>query len=191
MKARDREVRRHEQAHAAAGGAYSATPSYSTERAPDDQLYAVAGTIPIDASPVGGDPAATIRKMGFVKRAALPPADPSGQDRAVASQAAAARTRAKLAQQAAAERTESLRIGGESRAVGPVATSPSLVPQRAHQAIAAYQRAARCCGDTWGRSLGWICGGRRAHSTPVRVELRGLAANGCGDDAGGNCCERR
>lgn len=71
LKARDREVRAHEQAHASAGGAYAGTPSYATERGPDGGQYAVAGSTPIDVTPIPGDPNATLRKMEIVKRAAL------------------------------------------------------------------------------------------------------------------------
>ena len=64
-------------------------PSFEYETGPDNQRYAVAGEVPIDASAVPGDPAATIDKMAVVKAAALAPAKPSAQDRAVAAQAAA------------------------------------------------------------------------------------------------------
>ena len=50
-------------------------------------MYAVGGEVTIDTSPVKGDPQATVAKMEVVIRAALAPADPSGQDRSVAAQA--------------------------------------------------------------------------------------------------------
>jgi hypothetical protein len=87
LKARDREVRRHEQAHAAVGGRYAGSPSYTFEQGPDGNQYAVAGKVPIDTSPVANDPKATIDKMEIVHRAALAPAEPSGADRAVAAKA--------------------------------------------------------------------------------------------------------
>ncbi len=83
----DQEVRRHEQAHAAAGGAHAGAPSYTFEQGPDGKRYAVGGEVPIDTSPVKGDPDATVRKMRQVKAAALAPATPSGQDRSVAAAA--------------------------------------------------------------------------------------------------------
>ena len=58
--------------------------------------YAVGGEVSIDSSPVEGDPAATITKMEQVKRAALAPAEPSGQDRSVASSAAQAEAAARM-----------------------------------------------------------------------------------------------
>jgi len=87
LKARDREVREHERAHAAAGAGLAGAPSFSFETGPDGRQYAVGGEVSIDASPVPGDPQATIAKMEQVKRAALAPAQPSAQDRAVAAQA--------------------------------------------------------------------------------------------------------
>ena len=89
MSARDREVRNHEEAHAAVGGQYAGAPSYEFAVGPDGRRYAVAGSVAIDVSPVRGDPEATIDKMEIVKAAALAPAEPSGQDRRVAAQATA------------------------------------------------------------------------------------------------------
>lgn len=87
LKARDREVRAHEAAHQAVGGQYAGAISYVYERGPDGAQYAVGGEVAIDTSPVGGDPQATIEKMRTVRAAALAPAEPSPQDRAVAAQA--------------------------------------------------------------------------------------------------------
>ncbi|MEM9101611.1 MAG: putative metalloprotease CJM1_0395 family protein [Pseudomonadota bacterium] len=89
LKARDVEVRAHEQAHANVGGSLAGAPSYSYTRGPDGVLYATSGEVPIDLSTEPGDPEATIAKMEQVIRAALAPAEPSGQDRRVAAQAAA------------------------------------------------------------------------------------------------------
>ena len=87
LKERDREVVTHELAHANAGGQYAGSPSYTYETGPDGVKYAVAGEVPIDTSKVAGDPQATIAKAAQIKRAALAPAEPSGQDRKVAAQA--------------------------------------------------------------------------------------------------------
>ena len=95
LKARDREVRRHEAAHARTGGEFAGTPSYEYTRGPDGRAYAVGGTTPIDVNPVAGNPDATIRKMQTVKRAALAPAEPSAQDRAVAASAEAEEAKAR------------------------------------------------------------------------------------------------
>ncbi|MCG8443931.1 MAG: hypothetical protein MI723_19180 [Caulobacterales bacterium] len=107
LKARDQEVRAHEAAHAAAGGAYAGQPSYDYETGPDGQRYAVGGEVSIDVAPVEDDPEATIAKMETVVAAALAPAEPSGQDRAVAAQAQAqiAQAQAELAARKRDERT--------------------------------------------------------------------------------------
>ena len=86
-KARDQEVRTHEQAHQAAGGQYASSPSYTLSRGPDGQSYATGGEVQIDISTVAGDPAATIQKMQQVRSAALAPAEPSSQDMSVAAKA--------------------------------------------------------------------------------------------------------
>lgn len=110
LKKRDAEVRRHEEAHQRVGGQYASAPSYEYQKGPDGQNYAVGGEVQIDASPVAGDPDATIDKMEVVKRAALAPAEPSGQDRAVAAQADA------TAQQARQEKREMEREAAEAAA---------------------------------------------------------------------------
>jgi hypothetical protein len=87
LKARDREVRSHEAAHAATGQGYAGSPQFEYVRGPDGAQYAVGGHVSIDVSAVPDNPEATIEKMRIVKAAALAPARPSGQDRAVAAQA--------------------------------------------------------------------------------------------------------
>jgi hypothetical protein len=101
LKARDTEVRQHEQAHlAASGGLASSGATYTYERGPDGVNYAIGGEVNIDTSP-GGTPQETIERARTIQAAALAPADPSGQDRAVAAQAQqmGAKARADLAQQ--------------------------------------------------------------------------------------------
>ena len=87
LKNRDSEVRIHEQAHANVGGPYAGTPNYQYTKGPDGQLYASSGHVKIDSSAIAGDPAATLEKALQLKRAALAPAQPSQQDRRVASNA--------------------------------------------------------------------------------------------------------
>lgn len=96
---RDREVRAHEQAHAAVGGPHAGAPTYTYTQGPDGKRYASAGEVRIDVGAVANDPQATLSKMEIVVRAALAPAEPSAQDRSVASQAQAqmAAARAELA----------------------------------------------------------------------------------------------
>jgi hypothetical protein len=98
LRKRDKEVRAHEAAHqAAAGGLARGGATFSYQRGPDGQLYAIGGEVNIDTSPVSGNPEATLRKAQTIAAAALAPAEPSGQDRQVAAQAA------RLAAQAQAE----------------------------------------------------------------------------------------
>ena len=87
LKARHLEVVTHEQAHATVGGQYAGSPSYSYETGPDRVKYAVSGEVSIDVSKIEGDPHATLLKAQQVKRAALAPVEPSGQDRIVAASA--------------------------------------------------------------------------------------------------------
>jgi len=129
LKKRDREVRAHERAHAAAGGQYTGAPSFSYETGPDGRQYAVSGEVAIDASPIAGDPQATITKMQIVRSAALAPAKPSGQDRAVAAQADTQRARAQA----------------EAAASGDKEERGSLL--NAENATSAYHRSDRLGGD--------------------------------------------
>lgn len=89
LKATDREVRTHEQAHLAAAGSYAkGGPTYTYQKGPDGQQYAVGGEVSIDTSSVPGDPEATLAKARVIRAAASAPAEPSSQDRAVAAAAA-------------------------------------------------------------------------------------------------------
>jgi hypothetical protein len=99
LRRRDREVRTHEQAHKTAGGQHAGAVHLEYESGPDGKRYAVSGHVPIDVSPVSGDPEATLRKAETVRRAASAPANPSGADRQVAAHAAqlAQRARAEMA----------------------------------------------------------------------------------------------
>lgn len=107
LSARDREVRAHEQAHAAVGGIYAGSPSYTFQRGPDGVNYAVGGEVPISL-PQGGDPQRRIVAAEQVRRAALAPAEPSGADRQIA--AAATRIALEARAEIALQRTEEARI---------------------------------------------------------------------------------
>lgn len=100
LSKRDREVRAHEQAHAAIGGQYTSAPSYTYERGPDGRLYAVEGEVKIDTSAIPNDPEATLEKAEIIQRAALGVAEPSAADRAAAAdaRAMAAEARAEILQ---------------------------------------------------------------------------------------------
>jgi len=135
LRQRDQEVRLHEQAHLAAAGPYArGGPSYTYQTGPDGRRYAVGGEVPIDLSPVPGDPQATLRKAHTLRRAALAPAHPSAADQAVAARAAALAVQARqelrqlpgagrpATQPAAAGRTET---AGEATAAATTAVTPS------------------------------------------------------------------
>jgi len=90
LRARDAEVRAHEQAHVSVGGnLVKKGASYEYRIGPDGKRYAVSGEVQIDTSDVKDDPQATMRKAQHIRRAALAPAEPSAQDHKVAADAAA------------------------------------------------------------------------------------------------------
>jgi hypothetical protein len=97
LAARDQDVRNHEAAHAAVGGALAGAPQFNYKRGPDGVLYAVSGEVSISLTTGSSDPRVVLNNAQQVQRAALAPADPSGQDRRVAAQAA------QIAQQALSE----------------------------------------------------------------------------------------
>lgn len=86
LQKRQIEVRQHEQAHAAAGGANTGAPSYTYKTGPDGKRYAVEGEVSVRYSG-SADPDKIIEEAQRVKRAAYAPAQPSAQDRAVAREA--------------------------------------------------------------------------------------------------------
>ena len=96
LKRTDQEVKAHERAHMAAGaGLVMGGANYQYQRGPDGNMYAVSGEVKIDTSREK-DPKDTIRKMQQVKRAALAPAQPSGQDRSVAARASQIEAQARV-----------------------------------------------------------------------------------------------
>jgi hypothetical protein len=110
LKSRDREVRAHEAAHIAVGGSVvrsGARLSYT--KGPDGVLYATGGEVSIDTSKANS-PEATLAKAERIRRAALAPAKPSAQDRAIAAQAVRMAMQARqevFAQQRSEEQTTS------------------------------------------------------------------------------------
>jgi len=86
LKRTEEKVKAHEAAHKAAGGGITGPVSYTYTRGPDDRNYVTGGEVPITISS-GHTPQETINRMQQVIRAAMAPADPSPQDRAVAAQA--------------------------------------------------------------------------------------------------------
>jgi hypothetical protein len=114
LKQIEREVVAHEAAHQAAGGRFAGAVSYAYTRGPDGHAYITGGEVPIHVPP-GGDPEQTVRDMEQVQRAALAPASPSGQDRAVAAQAVAAAARARQEIAVSGAPNSEARTGSEYR----------------------------------------------------------------------------
>lgn len=85
LKTRDAEVRQHEAAHKA-GGAPTGAASYTYQKGPDGQMYAIGGEVSVSMKS-GSTPEETIANAQAVISSAMAPANPSPQDHAVASSA--------------------------------------------------------------------------------------------------------
>jgi hypothetical protein len=121
LKSTEEKVKAHEAAHKSAGGAATGPISYTYTRGPDGKNYITGGEVPITISS-GSTPQETISRMQQVIQAALAPADPSPQDRAVAAQASNIKMQA---QQEKAQQDNPLINGqgqGEQTAVEGAAT---------------------------------------------------------------------
>lgn len=114
LKAIDTKVRQHEAAHQAAGGGLVGGASYTYTKGPDGRSYATGGEVPISA-PAARSPEAAIRQAQQIKAAALAPADPSGQDLAVAAAATAQQAEAQRQLAAAKDPNAEAGPGGEGR----------------------------------------------------------------------------
>ena len=133
LKARDSEVRTHEQAHLSAAGVFAkGGASFTFQTGPDAKRYAIGGEVQIDTSPVPGNPQATLRKAEAIRRAALAPASPSSQDYSVAASATSMANNARTElmrqnQQSENSPPDALSIGGriDIRACPPIKFRPS------------------------------------------------------------------
>ena len=85
LQSRDAEVRAHESAHQT-GGASTGAASFSYQQGPDGKMYAIGGEVSVTIKG-GSSPQETISNAQAVIASALAPANPSGQDQAVASSA--------------------------------------------------------------------------------------------------------
>lgn len=130
LKVIEEKVKAHEAAHKSAGGTMTGPVSYSYTRGPDGKNYITGGEVPISISP-GNTPQETISRMQQVIQAALAPADPSPQDRAVAAQAAA-RQQAASQELATVSTTATMEITPAS--VDPGKNDDSIVARAAQRA---------------------------------------------------------
>ena len=129
LKQIDRQVRQHEQAHmAAAGGMVTSGASFTYQKGPDGVNYAVGGEVGISTAP-GRTPEETIQRAQTIRAAALAPADPSGQDRAVAAQAGQMEQQARSEASSAAETTDSQDAQRQTQLAGFYAASPAASGQ--------------------------------------------------------------
>jgi hypothetical protein len=144
---RDREVHAHEAAHQAAGGGLVGAASYTYQEGPDGRSYAIGGECPIQI-PATDDPSEMIAIAERVRAAALAPANPSGQDLAVADAAVQmeAQARQALAQQTAEQQQASSAPSDKAPAeqksppAGPTEESQTTNAGTASRAVAAYAR---------------------------------------------------
>ncbi len=149
LSARDRVVRAHEQAHVAAASGLAGSPSFTYVTGPDAQRYAVSGEVKIDANSDPGSPEATIAKMEQVKKAALAPAQPSAQDKAVAN-AAEATIREAQSEIKARERDEAeqLAIEATSNNSSAIQNNEPIATAAVIQANAAFSQGASTLNPT-------------------------------------------
>jgi SprA-related family len=119
LKATEEKVKAHEAAHKSSGAA-TGPISYTYTRGPDGKSYITGGEVPINLS-TGSTPEETIGRMQQVIQAALAPADPSPQDRAVASQASNIKLQAQQekAQQSNGQKTGDLQAETAGTAPAP------------------------------------------------------------------------
>ena len=158
LSARDREVRAHEQAHAAVGGQYAGAPTYQYERGPNGVRYAVAGEVSIDTGKEA-TPEETLRKAQIVRRAALAPAEPSPQDRRVAALASNMEAEARAA--IAAERIEQ---SSQSRESSDAEESDQT--SREEQASSSPQETPNFPGTSSGQLAQSVANATQIHSRP-------------------------
>jgi hypothetical protein len=106
LKAVDRKVRAHEQAHLRVGAdLVRGGATFTYQLGPDNQRYAVAGEVSIDVTPAR-TPEKTIPKAQHIRATALAPVDPSAEDRSVAALASRMEGEARI--EVAAQQRESV-----------------------------------------------------------------------------------
>lgn len=175
LKRIEEKVKAHEAAHKAAGGNLAGSASYSYTQGPDGRSYVTGGEVQIDMSG-GNTPEETIARMQQVIRAALAPADPSGQDRAVAAQAASAMAQAQQEKFQAANLTSESEPG---QSVDPAAEAlkkaldPESEDSRSPVSSASDSRIQQAYGDTAVQGTGRS----NTSATPFAPATRGTGQN--------------
>ena len=141
LRSRDAEVRAHENAHIAAAGGLASAASYSYQSGPDGKRYAIGGHVNIDTSP-GRNAEETLMKAERIRSAALAPADPSPQDRAVAAQASqmASAARSQISSERAEEAQKAI-TGDDEDSEKAQGTEESSENNAAQQAYSEFQSA--------------------------------------------------
>lgn len=149
LKAMDQKVRQHEAAHQAAGAGLTGGAGYQYVRGPDGRQYAVAGEVSINTSPAG-TPEATLAKARQIRAAALAPADPSPQDRAVAAAASLMESQARAE---ISRKKEEAQQGGQANPPGVQDLQSHAKPSSADQATRAYAAAAQAVTEALGQAI--------------------------------------
>ena len=149
LKAMDQKVRQHEAAHQAAGAGLTGGANYQYVRGPDGRQYAVSGEVSINTSSAG-TPEATLTKARQIRAAALAPADPSPQDRAVAAAASLmeSQARAEISRKQQEEQEE----GGGNASITQAIEADSG-SSSADQAIQAYAAATEAVTQALGQAI--------------------------------------
>lgn len=112
LKARDTQLRQHEQAHhAASAGVDVSSASFTYQRGPNGVNYAVSGDVRIDTT-APRDPEARLAQAAMIGDVALAPADPTPTDRAVAAKAQqmTQQARAEIAQQISSTQPQNITL---------------------------------------------------------------------------------
>lgn len=154
LKAADQKVRQHEAAHQAAGAGLTGGANYQYVRGPDGRQYAVAGEVSINTSPAG-TPEATLAKARQIRAAALAPADPSPQDRAVAAAASLmeSQARAEISRKQAEEGQGGQGNPGKENPSALQAVQANAESRDADQAVRAYAATAEAVTQALGQAI--------------------------------------
>lgn len=151
LKAMDQKVRQHEAAHQAAGAGLTGGANYQYVRGPDGRQYAVSGEVSLNTSPAG-TPEATLAKARQIRAAALAPADPSPQDRAVAAAASLMESQARVQISRMREEQAQQEQGGKAAPTLQV-TQADAESNHADQAIQAYAVTAEAVTAALGQAI--------------------------------------